>query len=116
MENNLKTAARHRFYWEVTWKLVLGVSLLIEFNLRSGSLRWSLNPKDLVCYLQVLNEHASLHEQHDVLRYRAIQLTCPVIFPLSISKITLQLSPFFNLFNKKIKNHQILELEQWLSD
>ena len=32
-----------RFCWRVTWKQMLGTGL--EFNLRSGSLRCSLNPK-----------------------------------------------------------------------
>ena len=34
----------------VIWKLVLDTDLVAKFNLRSGSLRWSLNPKDLVSH------------------------------------------------------------------
>lgn len=47
LENNLETGARSRSCWRVTWKLVLDIPAC-EVKVGSGSLRWSLNPNDLV--------------------------------------------------------------------
>ena len=45
---SLEIRARLRFCWGVTWKLMLGTSLLVYLNL--SSLKWSLNLKDLVSH------------------------------------------------------------------
>lgn len=55
---NQEIGARHRSYWGVDWKLVLGIGLLI----RSGSLKWSLNTKDLVSQHQHQDQHQHQHE------------------------------------------------------
>jgi len=48
LEISLETGVRLGIYWEATWKL-MPVSLP-EFKLRSVSLKWSLNIRDLTSH------------------------------------------------------------------
>jgi hypothetical protein len=52
---NLETGARLRFCWGATWKPMLGTSLLVDLSSNLGSLKWSLNLKDLASQNKIPN-------------------------------------------------------------